>query len=203
MLKHEEESREAEERLQASQESTLKALSSLQEAQERMAAELSRIKATLEQPPEHKPAEKQAQATKPNPTAAQAASATVAPMNPVTQEHVQSWNVARPRRKRKVITGTSGDGTEGRFLGAPQVGSIFVFHVEKSTEEADVQDWLQEKKKVEAVSVRQMSHPDSTFKSFKVTLPKDELNRVLQDDFGWPENVKIRRFAPSRRNARP
>jgi len=58
-----------------------------------------------------------------------------------------------------------------------------------------VRQWVQ-KHGVEVVSIRQTSHEEAPCKSFKVTISKQQVKALLQDDFKWPRAVKVRRFVP-------
>lgn len=102
----------------------------------------------------------------------------------------------RPRRQ-KVIKGVAASTDNSAFRGAPEVRSIFVANVSKTTKEEDVAQFLQQHD-VHTVKVRVLSHPDSCLKSFKVTVLKDKVTELLQDKFPWPQDVKVRRFVPSR-----
>jgi hypothetical protein len=123
---------------------------------------------------------------------------------PSESEHRENtlwkWNsVKPPRRKRKgkVITGKEEAVAEeeGAFRGAPAVGSLFVYNSRKDSTVDAVCRWLKSRN-VDVVNIRVASHPDAALKSFKVTVSRDNANRLLQPDFSWPHNVKVRRFTP-------
>ena len=111
---------------------------------------------------------------------------------------LDGWNKVKRRRKAKIVTGTETNGDLGRFLGAPPVSSLFVFRVRKEATSEDLQQWLKDCKNVNAVAIRVMSHPDAALRSFKVSVPKDSVKDLLSADFGWPAEVKVRRFTPRR-----
>lgn len=115
-----------------------------------------------------------------------------------TQRQPEEWTTVHNKRKRqrkqKVIRGTASTGEQSAFCGAPDVGSVFVYQVHKNASEDDVRNWLQSERNVNAVSVRVMSHADSNLKSFKVSVLKDRIKDLLHADFGWPVDVRVRRF---------
>lgn len=87
---------------------------------------------------------------------------------------------------------------QGGFVGAPQVRSVFIYHVSSDATETDLSHWLKHRK-VEVMGIRVMSHPDAFFKSFKVTVPKERFKELISPDFKWPLNVRVRSFVPASR----
>lgn len=102
-------------------------------------------------------------------------------------------NNRQERRRQKTITGkTSGS---GRFKGAPEPSrDLFIARVDSDTTDNDLTEYLTEK----AVTIRDLkctSHPNSRFKSFKLTIPLSNLSDLLDENF-WPDGVQVRKFIP-------
>eukprot|EP00914_Ancora_sagittata_P011674 GHVO01022608.1.p1 GENE.GHVO01022608.1~~GHVO01022608.1.p1 ORF type:complete len:338 (-),score=24.35 GHVO01022608.1:248-1261(-) len=193
------------------------AMTSIQEAQERMSAELSKMRKRLD---ESGAVSSDSAPVQPNPrmrhhpfttdkasesgrtysdvTSNRPPRREVNPPPPPLHPPQDGWNKVKRRRKPKVVTGTATDGDQGRFLGAPPVGSLFVFRVCKEATAEDLQQWLKDSKKINVVAIRVMSHPDAALRSFKVSVLKDCVKDLLCADFGWPAEVKVRRFTPRR-----
>jgi hypothetical protein len=53
--------------------------------------------------------------------------------------------------------------------------------------------------KVTIREIKRISKDEARFKSFKVTISRPDLPRVLQPDF-WPEGVCVRRFYDRKEN---
>ena len=190
-----------------SHEPTEKALSSLREAQERMASELSELRKKLEEPHPKRVdvidvRAQRSQVHQVSPPVAKEvvahhqtySSATELQERPFEHQRIRRSN----RRKAKVITGTEECGDQEGFLGAPAVSNLFVFRVKKNVSTDDVSKWLKEERRVHVVAMRKRSHPDAPTNSFKVTILKDVAKELLKPEFRWPINTKVRRFTPSR-----
>jgi hypothetical protein len=186
------------EQLQQSRELFEKSVASFQEAENKTHKEMADLRQLLQEsrradaPTEHVPPECSDRHA-PN-TAHRAPDKDAVPTVPApVHQHMQDdfTVVKRRQRRRKVITGTSSE-SDG-FRGAPEVRSLFVYHVNKETQEDDVKKYLV-KRNVNVVSIRVLSHPDAALKSFKVTVHKDKLSSLLSQDFPWPADVRVRRF---------
>ena len=96
----------------------------------------------------------------------------------------------RLRRQNKVITGNK---SGSRLRGAPLPNrDIFVYRIAKDTGASDVQEFLVEND-IDVRAIDCTSHPDSTFKSFKVTVSVSDVDKLFNEDF-WPSGVKVRMF---------
>ena len=67
-----------------------------------------------------------------------------------------------------------------------------MYRIAKDTGESDVQEFLVEND-IDVRAIDCTSHPDSTFKSFKVTVSVSDVDKLFNDDF-WPSGVKVRMF---------
>ena len=202
---------DVQEQVRLSREDMKRSLASFHEAQEKMATELLQLRTRLDEPHNldsiaasvKPPSLMQVMPPAQPDVAPNRTYANVTTTRPSGRENDppakfrQDWTKVK-RRKVKVITGTQTGGDQGRFLGSPPVSSLFVFRVQKGATVADLRQWLENSKKVNVVAIRLMSHPDAALSSFKVTVVKESVKDVLQADFGWPENVKVRRFTPTR-----
>ena len=166
---------------------------------ERMATELVKLKTRLDEPPSPeiiRPAMGKDTAPTFSTISDQCPPGEQKETSPPSQQTRQGGWTKVKGRKTRVITGTQKcEETQGRFLGAPPVSSIFVYRVEKGATADDVRKWLADRN-VNVVAVRMLSHPDAALSSFKVTLRKEHAKILLTPDFGWPENIKVRRFIP-------
>ena len=204
----------AEEQVRLSQESIEKTLASFQEVQQKMATELSQLRIQMNEAGadgststasvQPRPEMPHTHPLPPSMTYSQVTTlrppwrAMDPPPHPAYSLHPQQSRQGK-RRKGKVTTGTDTCAENGRFVGAPPVASIFVYHVQKKATEEDLRQWLKERKGVDSVAIRTMSHPNGVLRSFKVTVLKDDVKNLLCPDFGWPTDVKVRRFTPERR----
>jgi len=204
-----------EEELHHSQHAAQEALASIQEAQSKMAEELAKIHQRLDGHSDLAPATSTPKAL--NTSNAPAADDRMVadgspPTCPRKEEELsvgashmcsdqlaqQPWHVAgRPkRRKRRIVVGTTTGDDAGCFGGAPEVRSVFVYNAKKSSTEDAVRRWVQ-RQNVDVLNIRVMSHVNAVCKSFKVTVPKDQVRKLLNKDFKWPLDVKVRHFIPS------
>ena len=71
-----------------------------------------------------------------------------------------------------------------------------MYNAKKSSTEDAVRRWVQ-RQNVDVLNIRVMSHVNAVCKSFKVTVPKDQVRKLLNKDFKWPLDVKVRHFIPS------
>ena len=95
-------------------------------------------------------------------------------------------------RKKRIITGNK---ENGKFRGAPEPNrDLFIYRADKDTRSADLSSHLKD----HGFHVRNIdcvSHPDSKFKSFRVTLPLSEFKDVF-DSAIWPSGVRVRKYVP-------
>jgi hypothetical protein len=77
--------------------------------------------------------------------------------------------------------------------GAPEPSrDIFVCRVDKAATVEEMQRFIEESGfSVKRITI--MSHEEAQFKSFKVSIPKSQLNDILGAE-KWPEGVMVRRF---------
>ena len=97
----------------------------------------------------------------------------------------------KERRRQKVIKGKCNASEHVRGAPVPS-RSLFVFRVDKSATTEDM------RKHIEAneIMVRQiecMSHADASFKSFKVTVSVEDLEKIMDENI-WPSGVNVRQF---------
>ena len=100
------------------------------------------------------------------------------------------------RMKRKVISGKS---TNVNIRGAPPpVWDYFVYRIEKNVTIQSMQDHLKNNS-INFTDLDQVSHPDSKFLSFKLSVPAKEGNKVMNETL-WPEGIRVRRFRKPKSN---
>jgi hypothetical protein len=101
-----------------------------------------------------------------------------------------SYYKKKQRRKTRPIVGT---GASNSIRGAPEpCKDIFVYRLASDVVTENVKCFMNEND-VDVRAVVQMSKSESLFRSFKVSIKKSDLSKVLQSDF-WPEGVNVRRF---------
>ena len=119
------------------------------------------------------------------------------PDNPVERgPRIEPWKKVTRKRRVKVITGTNTE-LDQEFHGGQEVRSLFVYHVAKDTTRDGVKQWLK-KRSIDVVGIRIMSDPSADFQAFRISVPKDKVTEMLQPEFNWPANVRVRRFFPNR-----
>jgi hypothetical protein len=97
------------------------------------------------------------------------------------------------RRLNRSVVGT---GTpDRRLLPSSGVGELFLSNVHHSISAADVKKFIEDKATV--IQVRQISHPNAMAKSFLLTVPAAELNKLMWSSF-WPPAVRCREFVRPR-----
>ena len=95
----------------------------------------------------------------------------------------------RQERRSKVVTGSKGDAAG--LKGAPV--DLFVFRADKDSTVEGLRQ-LVESQGCEVRGVEVKSHENARFKSFKLSVSSSQLNVVLNEDFPWPDGVKVTRF---------
>jgi hypothetical protein len=100
------------------------------------------------------------------------------------------------KKARKVITGkVKGEGAKVR--GAPEPSRhLFIYRVDKSVNDSDMKDYVNEQG-VTIQSLACVSHPSAKYKSFKLTVPISEYERLFSDEM-WPEGIRVRKYIPPR-----
>ena len=201
-----------EDEIHQSQDALKDTLASIQEAQERMAEEMTQVRHRLDaqalsvgsEPRSSTPDLKKPRTTlryAPRPTFAdvvreETGSSGSRDVQSALPMDTLPWTVAgRGRRKRKVVTGTQE--CKDSFRGAPEVRSLFVSNVSKDTLLEEVRKHIGDRCDG-LISVRLWSHPDAPVQSFKVTVRKECVGSLVTSEFPWPRHVRVRRFVPRR-----
>ncbi len=96
----------------------------------------------------------------------------------------------RRRRKDKIVSGKSTTGNT--FEGAPALRRVFLFHVNSQVNDEQVKEHM-DGKTMNYVSIKTMSNPDSTFKSFLITVNTTDYENTLNPEL-WPPNTRLRDF---------
>ena len=110
----------------------------------------------------------------------------------------EGYEFSRYERKRKVRQQKrrnfiAGAATNTRLLGAPPPSrDFFVYRVVKSANEGDIGTHLASFE-IQARSVVKLSHEDSTYSSYKVSVSQDDADKIMDPD-KWPNGIRIRRF---------
>jgi hypothetical protein len=97
-----------------------------------------------------------------------------------------------------VVTGKAKlNGEVAKVRGAPEPSRhLFIYRVEKDVEDEDMKAFINE----QGISIRDLScvsNPMAYFKSFKLTVPVSQFERLFSDDM-WPEGIRVRKFIPPR-----
>ena len=96
----------------------------------------------------------------------------------------------RKLKKQHIVTGKS---SSTRLQGAPLPSrDIFIYRLNSETTEVDINSYLKENN-IESRDLVCMSHAESKFKSFKLSVSVKDVNTVFSEDF-WPVGIKVRRF---------
>jgi hypothetical protein len=107
---------------------------------------------------------------------------------------VPSYHKKKSARVKPVI----GKSQKNELLkGAPEPSrDLFIFRTDKSTTEESLKEFVRSIG-YEVRNIVVLSHKDSVFKSFKLTVPLSQVNEILNPDL-WPEGVGIRHFRKHR-----
>ena len=98
------------------------------------------------------------------------------------------------KHRRKVITGNART-DQNHFRGAPEPGrDLFIYRILKDSSVKGLKD-LVESQNVEVRSIQCISNPNPLYKSFKLTVPKSQLETIFNDTFPWPSGVRVRKFS--------
>jgi hypothetical protein len=108
--------------------------------------------------------------------------------------YVKKRKNRQQKKRQKFITGVASG--SGSFKGAPVPSrSLFVYRVAKDTDTNDLKLFLRDMD-FDVSELCCISHEDSKLKSFKLTVPVDQIESLL-DVAVWPRGVRVRRyFAP-------
>ena len=102
-------------------------------------------------------------------------------------------------RRHKIITGSANQRT-GTFKGAPEPNrDLFIFRVMRDATVDDMKQYLASEG-FHVKSLHLVSHPESKFQSFRLSVPASEFKDLFNDTL-WPEGVRIRRYVPRRNEA--
>ncbi len=103
-----------------------------------------------------------------------------------------------PRRKRRVM-GNGEDSVPGLEGAPPPLRHIWVSRVQRGSIET-ISAFI-EKQQVKVFHNEKVSHQNAKFSSFKISISKSDLSKVLQDSF-WPQGVQCQPWRENtRRNA--
>ena len=103
----------------------------------------------------------------------------------------QQRRAANNVAKRKTVSGNAKN--IKNLIGAPEPNrDLFIFRLDGKTVLNDLQNYIKERG-FSVRSLKQMSKPESQFKSFKLSVPVSEFEALFDPDL-WPEGVCVRRF---------
>jgi hypothetical protein len=98
----------------------------------------------------------------------------------------------KEKRSRTVVAGT---GRSTRLRGGPPpIRKFFVYRVDKTSTVEDIEAHLTEQSVVYN-DVCLLSNPEARFNSFRVDVPLNMMDKVM-DDSMWPEGIRIRKYFP-------
>ena len=111
----------------------------------------------------------------------------------VPRRHVKAFD---KRRGRQRIQGTVAG---SKVRGAPEPRrELFIYRVLPTTDDDIMRDWIVDLK-VNIQDFQRMSHNDSKYKSFKLTVSLQEYMYLFNPGL-WPEGVCIGKYTPPRRS---
>jgi hypothetical protein len=100
----------------------------------------------------------------------------------------------RERQRHRVVIGQSRV-ENCKIKGAPEPDrDLFIFRLDKGTNCAALETHVKD----QGFTVREIkcvSHDDSKFKSFKLTVPKSQFAKLFDDSI-WPSGVGVRKYIP-------
>jgi hypothetical protein len=101
--------------------------------------------------------------------------------------------------QKQHYTGSANQRT-GTFKGAPEPNrDLFIFRVMRDATVDDMKQYLASEG-FHVKSLHLVSHPESKFQSFRLSVPASEFKDLFNDTL-WPEGVRIRRYVPRRNEA--
>ncbi len=112
-----------------------------------------------------------------------------------SREHMRTFNRRGNNRRRLEGTAQSGSTVKGA---PPRVRNwhLFVSRVSQDTADEDMVAWIREQN-VNIIDFERVSHDDSMYKSFKITLPISDYMTLFNPSI-WPAGVCIARYVPPR-----
>ena len=106
----------------------------------------------------------------------------------IPKQHLKQM---RRKKRRQAIIGKAS--CDSQLKGAPEPGrDLFVFRLDPKTAAEDVQSYIEDQQ-ITGYDIKQMSHDDSQYKSYKVTVPVSKVNELLKAE-AWPVGVGVRQF---------
>ena len=109
--------------------------------------------------------------------------------------HVKRHQRKQENKRKHFITGNK---QNSKFKGAPEPSrDIFIYRVDKDTSSADLNVHLSDHE-FHIRDIKCVSHPDSKYKSFCVTVPVSEFNDMFDESI-WPAGVRVRKYIPPKR----
>ena len=104
----------------------------------------------------------------------------------------------RRKRKKKVVVGTcasSNTGLRGVVGGAK---NLFVSRVARDPEVEEKLRMLLTSQQCSTFNLKETSHPEALFLSYKLTIPAHHVASIFSDQFPWPEGINVSwwRFKP-------
>lgn len=94
------------------------------------------------------------------------------------------------REKRKFLVGKKQGTTT--LKAAQENVELFVFRIHKDVDDAELRDYI-ERENVDIQELECISHGDAIKKSYKLTIIKENEDKVLNENF-WPEGIACRKF---------
>jgi hypothetical protein len=108
----------------------------------------------------------------------------------------EEWQDAERKRLRNRIVGKMGTAAtelSGNFKAADSRIPLFIYNVNKSTTENDINTHVYSKTQIN-VSLKKINlKTDRGYDAYKVLVPKSMQNVFLNENF-WPEGILFRRF---------
>ena len=102
----------------------------------------------------------------------------------------------RENLRKKTIEGKSVVAISG-VKGAPEPSrDVFIYRLDKETKTSDLETYI-ESKGFEIRKLECVSHDEARCKSFKLSVPKSEFEKVLDAEM-WPKGISVRQFFPPR-----
>lgn len=97
--------------------------------------------------------------------------------------------------RKQIVKGT---GENKKIKGGPM--DYFVYRVDKTSDEEKLKEYLNEHS-INVIGVKLMSHPDSKYNSFKVSVAFSDIEKV-NDPNNWPCGVMVCKFNPRNKHER-
>lgn len=105
----------------------------------------------------------------------------------------QGWTEVK-RKKAKVVRGKV---KSDIIKGAPlPKRDLFVARIDPNTDDDQLKQFIGEKG-LKVLKLERLSHDEAKYKSYKLTIPVDEMSKVFSEDM-WPEGCEVRKFFQKR-----